>query len=246
MTNIDTTGSNTGNLDTGRRWSLFAKKASSFELLAPTDGTATSSGTRNTDSGAFSSSFRRQSYSALSSSRNLDPFSPSIASIDADDGNDRKDNTVGDASTVGSTGWDKEGTKQGFSATALICSILYQIPAIALIGIFHLMVGIPFGVSYFPMYWTSHSGNESSELAGASGRICGDDFHEEGQFPIPGKEAFGIRMFLFSTLVGQVVFAFFSGFKNAIGLQMVENIGFTKELAAIAISHQGYGLEALS
>eukprot|EP00536_Pseudo-nitzschia_multiseries_P004862 jgi/Psemu1/238019/estExt_Genewise1.C_850070 len=108
------------------------------------------------------------------------------------------------------------------------------------------MVGIPFGVSYFPMYWTSQSGNSSLSAAGGSDSSGGEEFHEEGQFPIPGKEAFGIRMFLFSTLVGQVVFAYFSGFKNAIGLQMVENIGFTKELAAIAISHQGYGLEALS
>eukprot|EP00957_Ditylum_brightwellii_P070091 5323498-Ditylum_brightwellii.AAC.1 len=28
-----------------------------------------------------------------------------------------------------------------------------QIPAVALLGIFHLMVGIPFGVSYFPVDW---------------------------------------------------------------------------------------------
>jgi len=121
---------------------------------------------------------------------------------------------------------------------------LGQIPAIALIGIFHLMVGIPFGVSYFPMYWvSSHQGDSDSP---ATGSIEDDVNHEEGNFPIPGKEALGIRMFLFSTFIGQIVFVYFSGFKNPIGLQMVENIGFTKELAAIAISHQGYGLDALS
>jgi len=128
------------------------------------------------------------------------------------------------------------------SPITFLIRALRQLPAIALIGIFHLMVGIPFGVSYFPMFWSSHPGDTST--AGFD-----DDsapIHEEGQFPIRGKEAFGIRMFLFSTLVGQVVFAFFSGFKNPIGLQMVENIGFTKELATIAISHQGFGLEALS
>ncbi len=128
------------------------------------------------------------------------------------------------------------------SPITFLIRALSQLPAIALIGIFHLMVGIPFGVSYFPMFWSSHPGDTST--AGFD-----DDsapIHEEGQFPIRGKEAFGIRMFLFSTLVGQVVFAFFSGFKNPIGLQMVENIGFTKELATIAISHQGFGLEALS
>lgn len=115
-----------------------------------------------------------------------------------------------------------------------------QIPAIALIGIFHLMIGIPFGVSYFPMYWNSHPG-ENGPTEGESG---GD--LQEGDFPIPGKEALGIRMFLFATLVGQVIFTFYSGFPNPIGLQMVENIGFTKALSAVAISHQGYGLEALA
>jgi SulP family sulfate permease len=115
-----------------------------------------------------------------------------------------------------------------------------QIPAIALIGIFHLMIGIPFGVSYFPMYWNSHPGEK-----GPAADEHGGDL-PEGFFPIPGKEALGIRMFLFATLVGQVVFSFYSGFPNPIGLQMVENIGFTKALSAVAIAHQGYGLEALA
>ena len=87
------------------------------------------------------------------------------------------------------------------SPITFLIRALRQLPAIALIGIFHLMVGIPFGVSYFPMFWSSHPGDTST--AGFD-----DDsapIHEEGQFPIRGKEAFGIRMFLFSTLVGQVV-----------------------------------------
>ena len=128
----------------------------------------------------------------------------------------------------------------------LIFSLSIQNPIFfpPILGIFHLMVGIPFGVSYFPMYWvSSHQGDSD---ASATGSIEDDGNHEEGRFPIPGKEALGIRMFLFSTLIGQIVFAYFSGFKNPIGLQMVENIGFTKELAAIAISHQGFGLDALS
>src|SRR5210317_2305731 len=32
-----------------------------------------------------------------------------------------------------------------------------QLPAIALVTLFHLMVGIPFGVSYFPVGWRSSS-----------------------------------------------------------------------------------------
>lgn len=101
-------------------------------------------------------------------------------------------------------------------------AVFGQVPAVVLIGMFHLMIGIPFGVSYFPISWS------------------GDDF------PLPGKEALGIRMFLFSTIVGQVVFTFKSGFVNPIGLQMVENVPFCHELATIAIAHQGMTLDALS
>jgi SulP family sulfate permease len=108
---------------------------------------------------------------------------------------------------------------------------LGQIPAIALIGMFHLMVGIPFGVSYFPMDWSPYV-EEATEDA--------------GPFPLPGKEALGIRMFLFSTIIGQVVFTSMSGFANPIGLQMIENVPFCHELASIVIKHQGYGLDAIS
>jgi len=221
-----------------RRKSLLLMRSSSIDSISSTNIAVTGSSTRNLDSGSFTST-TRPSFSTLTSSRRMSPFSAMLAEKDGDVGNDEK----------GEPGNDEKGEqvrRQGTSSTAFICAVLRQIPAIALISIFHLMIGIPFGVSYFPMYWTSHPGDTSYSVPGGSGSSGDADFHEEGQFPIPGKEAFGIRMFLFSTLVGQVVFAFFSGFKNPIGLQMVENIGFTKELAAIAISHQGYGLEALS
>lgn len=69
---------------------------------------------------------------------------------------------------------------------------------------------IAFGVSYFPMYWSSHPGDGS----GREEIDDGEDFHHDGKFPIPGKEAFGIRMFLFSTFIGQLVYIFSSGFNN--------------------------------
>jgi SulP family sulfate permease len=118
-----------------------------------------------------------------------------------------------------------------------------QVPAIVLICLFHLMTAIPFGVSYFPVGWSSENGGSSSS---SSSSDDGDDDGVHGAFPLPGKEAFGIRMFLFSTILGQVVFTFASKFKNPIGLQMVENIPFCHELAFLCISHQGYGMEALS
>jgi SulP family sulfate permease len=60
------------------------------------------------------------------------------------------------------------------------------------------------------------------------------------------KEALGIRMFLFATIIGQVVFTTFSGFVNPIGLQMVENVPFCHALSHIVIQHQGYGINSLS
>jgi SulP family sulfate permease len=96
---------------------------------------------------------------------------------------------------------------------------------------FHLMIGIPFGVSYFPMYWSPNAEEATNEA---------------GPFLLPGKEALGIRMFLFSTMVGQLVFTFYSGFANPIGLQMVENVPFCHELSKIVISYQGYGMDAIS
>jgi len=85
-------------------------------------------------------------------------------------------------------------------------------------------VGIPFGASYFPVEWSA----------------------SESGFPVPGKEALGLRMFLFATMVGQFVFTFKSNFNNGVGLQMVENVPFCLELARIVIQEQGYGLPALS
>eukprot|EP00977_Amphora_coffeiformis_P011092 scaffold2655_cov179-Amphora_coffeaeformis.AAC.25 len=113
-----------------------------------------------------------------------------------------------------------------------------QIPAIALIGLFHLMIGIPFGVSYFPVGWRPM---DNTQMDGA-----GDGGDVAGPFPLPGKEAVGIRMFLFSTAVGQIVFTLRSQFHNAIGLQMVENVPFCQTLATIVMKHQGYGIHALS
>jgi len=114
--------------------------------------------------------------------------------------------------------------------------VLSHIPAIVLIGMFHMMIGIPFGVSYFPIGWKGAESSTSNV----------DDDSVSGSFPIPGKEALGIRMFLFSTAIGQIVFTLTSGFNNPIGLQMVENVPFCHALSQIVIRHQGYGTDALA
>jgi SulP family sulfate permease len=118
-----------------------------------------------------------------------------------------------------------------------------QVPAVIIMGLFHLMIGIPFGVSYFPIGWSS-SGSSVADGDTSTEDPSLDGIH--GPFPLPGKEALGIRMFLFSTILGQLVFTFASQFHNPIGLQMVENVPFCHALSATVIRHVGYGTEALS
>ena len=113
------------------------------------------------------------------------------------------------------------------------------------------MIGIPFGVSYFPIGWDSSHDTVIPDSTTTSdedtmANIVDSDDGIRGTFPLSDKEAFGIRMFLFSTLIGQLVFTFRSGFDNPIGLQMVENVPFCHALSKIAIHHQGYGMDALS
>jgi len=119
-----------------------------------------------------------------------------------------------------------------------------QIPAIILITVFHLLVGIPFGVSYFPISW-NRKGTSSQEVDDISSEST-NGFTLDGQFPLQGKEALGIRMFLFSTIIGQLVMTYASSFNNCIALQMVENAPFCQALAYIVVETQGYGREALS
>ena len=95
-----------------------------------------------------------------------------------------------------------------------------QIPAILLVTLFHLMVGIPFGVSYFPIGWESSLSVAQDDVSAAE--ESDGDFILDGSFPLEGKEALGIRMFLFSTIIGQVVMTYASSFNNCIALQMVE------------------------
>uniref|UniRef100_A0A7S2GZ62 Cyclic nucleotide-binding domain-containing protein n=1 Tax=Helicotheca tamesis TaxID=374047 RepID=A0A7S2GZ62_9STRA len=116
---------------------------------------------------------------------------------------------------------------------------VHQVPAVLLLCLLNLMISIPFGVSYFPIGWRA-----SDDADGGNSNDIKDEV--DGAFPIPGKQALGIRMFLFSTIVGQVIFTFSSKFKNPASCQMVENVPFCHSLAYIVISEQGYGEEALS
>jgi len=119
----------------------------------------------------------------------------------------------------------------------IVQRIASQIPAIVIASVLNFMIGIPFGASYFPVGWSSSS---------ASDGTTDDSTDVHGDFPLGGKEALGLRMFLFSTAMAQLLFTFKSSFDNGIGLQMVENVPFCLELANIVIKEQGYGMDALS
>ena len=130
-------------------------------------------------------------------------------------------------------------TERWVSSSSCILSSLGQVPAIVLIGMFHLMIGIPFGVSYFPIGWASSTASSSTSSTSyenttnstysinntVGGMAAASNDEQEdgvsllvGTFPLTsGKEALGIRMFLFATMIGQVVYVFRSGFVNPIG-----------------------------
>ena len=79
-------------------------------------------------------------------------------------------------------------------------SLMSQLPAIAIASLLNLMMAIPFGVSYFPIGWSSGNPMDAGDQ-----QLEVDSDGVSGSFPLPGKEALGIRMCLFSTLVGKIL-----------------------------------------
>jgi SulP family sulfate permease len=110
---------------------------------------------------------------------------------------------------------------------------LQQSLAIAVTSMLLLMTALPFGAAYFPTGWS----NDNS---------VGEEDDVRGSFPLPGKMALGLRMCLFSTIVGQLVLTYTSRFTNSIACQLLENVPFFHALARIVIAEQGYGIDALS
>jgi SulP family sulfate permease len=137
--------------------------------------------------------------------------------------------------TTGLLGGRRKSTSSSGDGT----SFLAEIPAIIVTLMINFMAAIPFGVSYFPLGWSNDHNGTNDETDSENGGI-------EGPFPLPGKEALGIRMFLVATITGQVVLAFASNFTSPVSTQLVENIPFYHALASIVIAEQGYGPEALS
>lgn len=93
-----------------------------------------------------------------------------------------------------------------------------QLPAIMVVSLLILMTALPIGVAYFPIGWSSEPLPDDIDDATADGI--------RGPFPLPGKEALGIRMALFATIIGQLVMTFASRFTNPVSFQLLENVPF--------------------
>jgi len=142
---------------------------------------------------------------------------------------------VNDDETTPLNGYDKNSTPK--QQRKLWETLLHQTTAVLVICLLNMMIAIPFGASYFPVGWKA-AGSDNTEEDTTDGI--------SGTFPLEGKQALGIRMFLFATFMGQLVFTFASNFTNPVGLQMVENVPFLHALCFTVIERQGYGEEALS
>lgn len=82
---------------------------------------------------------------------------------------------------------DQNDVQKRENPSRLLQNALGQVPAILLLLIFHLMIGVPFGVSYFPIGWrngvsVADSWGNSTNTGGSKNDAI------YGPFPLPNKE----------------------------------------------------------
>lgn len=92
-------------------------------------------------------------------------------------------------------------------------------PGLLIAVILNLFLSTSFGLAMFPPEWT---------------------------FPTEVPRAIGVQMFLFSTLICQLVLTKMSQFPGPVGMMMVENIPFLQVISRTAIKVQGQGIETFS
>lgn len=97
-----------------------------------------------------------------------------------------------------------------------INSFLHTLPGIMIAAILNLFLSISFGSAFFPTQWT---------------------------FPANISRSIGVQMFLLSTVIAQIIMAFYSSFPCAMGMMMVENIPFMSTISLLAIQKQGMDTE---
>lgn len=92
-------------------------------------------------------------------------------------------------------------------------------PGLLIAVILNLFLSTSFGLAMFPPEWT---------------------------FPAEVPRAIGVQMFLFSTLICQLVLTKMSQFPGPVGMMMVENIPFMQVISRAAVKAQGQGIETFS
>ena len=94
-----------------------------------------------------------------------------------------------------------------------------KLPGLLIALLLNLFLSISFGQAFFPTEW---------------------------EFPEGVPRAVGVQMFLFSTVICQLVMTTFSDFPCAMGMMMVENIPFMHTIANTVLASQGTGIESFS
>lgn len=92
-------------------------------------------------------------------------------------------------------------------------------PGLLIALVLNLFLSMSFGQAFFPTSWT---------------------------FPDSVPRAIGVQMFLFSTLICQLVMTKMSKFPSAMGMMMVENIPFMHIIASTCVDAQGPGIDTFS
>jgi hypothetical protein len=103
--------------------------------------------------------------------------------------------------------------------STLLSSCLVGTPGLIIALVLNLFLSMSFGQAFFPTSWN---------------------------FPAGVPRAIGVQMFLFSTLISQIVMTAMSDFPTAMGMMMVENIPFMHIIAQVAVQAQGEGLQTFS
>lgn len=101
----------------------------------------------------------------------------------------------------------------------LFTNCLVGTPGLIIALVLNLFLSMSFGQAFFPTSWN---------------------------FPPEVPRAIGVQMFLFSTLISQIVMTAMSDFPTAMGMMMVENIPFMHIIAQVAVQAQGEGIQTFS
>lgn len=100
-----------------------------------------------------------------------------------------------------------------------LASCVDHFPGLLIAIILNLFLSMSFGNAFFTSTW---------------------------DFPADIPRSIGVSMFLFSTLISQLVLTYKSDFNVAIGMMMVENIPFMHAIEDIAVAEQGMGRAAFA